>query len=325
MILSRKAEHATAMKTERILLLERNKLHLRKVTRILSCSGAEVVPMEDPSELSSNLDERASLLCADSADLAVVLKVLKKSPRIRAVVWTAEQNNGLLAKAAGTERLNNLLGRPAPDSPPRDWEILWVVRRLLHGETPKVSSLLSWGFTGFKHKVRTPTQRDTCVEMVVGFCEKLNCPGRVKEMVGELTHELLMNAMYDAPVDNKGRPKYAHDRKAAIRLDDHEAARIRWGSDGMRVVVSVSDNFGRLPRASIFGGMARGLAGGQMDTSHGGAGLGMLYIYKSTSISIFNIVPGKKTEVIGIYELDLNQRKFKNLPRSVHVFVEDGA
>lgn len=321
MLVSRKPAHATVMGIERILLLERNRLHLRKVTRILICTGAEVVPLQDPSELGKHLDARPALLCADCADLAVVLEVLEKHPHVRATVWSGEQNNELLARAADWERLSNLFGRPAPDAPPRDWELLWVVRRLLNGDSPKLSSLLAWGFTGFKQRIRTPSQRDACVETVVSFCSKLNCPGRVGEMVGELAHELLMNAMYDAPVDQKGRPRYAHDRKAPIKLEDHETAVIRWGSDGARVVVSVTDNFGRLPRAKVFDGMARGLAGGQMDKSHGGAGLGMLYIYKSTSISVFNIEPGKKTEVIGIYELDLNQRTFRTLPRSVHVFV----
>ena len=311
-----------AMKTERILLLERNKLHLRKVARILSCTGAEVVAMDDPSDLPAQLDGRPAVLCADSTDVEAVIGVLNNRPDIRAVVWSAEPNNGLLAKAAAHDRLSNLMGRPRFDAPPRDWELLWVVRRLLYGERPGFSSLLSWGYTGFKDTVRTPKRRDRCVEGAVRFCQKLNCPERVSEMVGELAHEMLMNAMYDAPVDEKGKPKYAHDRKADIELDDQETALFKCGSDGMRIVVSVTDPFGRLPRGKVFEGMARGLEGGQMDTSHGGAGLGMLYIYKSTSISIFNVSPGRRTEVIGIYELDLNQRSFRNLPRSVHVFVK---
>jgi len=44
-------------------------------------------------------------------------------------------------------------------------------------------------------------------------------------MFYELAHELLMNAMYDAPVDVQGRPKYAHDRKQSITLDPEEAPR----------------------------------------------------------------------------------------------------
>ena len=303
----------------RILILERNKLTLRKVTRVLTCTGLELIPMEDPAELPRWLDGTPSLLCADAVDIATVVGVLQTRPEIVALVWTGDKTEKILAFADQQDRLNNLLGR-TKDSPPREWELLWAVRRIVGGESPGLASLLSWGFTGFKEQIRSTRQRDACVEGVVRFCEKLNCPGRVREMFGELAHELLMNAMYDAPVDETGRPKYAADRKAHIELLPEEASTIRCASDGMRILISVTDPFGRLPRGAIFAGIARGLKGGEMDTTYGGAGLGMLYIYKSAAISIFEVVPGRRTQVVGLFELDTNQREFRNLPRSIHYF-----
>jgi hypothetical protein len=310
---------ADIMGISRILILDRNKLILRKVTRVLSCTGVEPISMEDPSELPRYLDGTPALLCADAVDIATVVGVLQTRPEIEAVVWTEEKTDKLLPIAHQQQRLSHLLGR-TKDSPPREWELLWVVKRVLGGESPGLASLLAWGYTGFKEQLRTSGQRDACVEGVVRFCEKLNCPNRVREMFGELAHELLMNAMYDAPVDATGRPKYAADRKAHIELDPAEAVTIRCASDGMRLVISVTDPFGRLPRKAIFAGIARGLGGGEMDTTYGGAGLGMLYIYKSAAISVFDVVPGRSTQVVGIYELDTNQREFRGLPRSVHYF-----
>jgi hypothetical protein len=72
-------------------------------------------------------------------------------------------------------------------------------------------------------------------------------------MFGELAHELLMNAMYDAPVDAQGRPKYAADRKADIRLTDSERPSVRVATDGSRLVLQVRDPFGRLERRHVFG------------------------------------------------------------------------
>ena len=307
------------MGISRILILERNKLILRKVTRVLMCTGVEVIPTEDPAELNRYLDGTPAILCADSVDIATVMGVLQTHPTILAVVWTATKSDKLLPFADREPRLSHFLGR-AKDQPPREWELLYIIRRLLSGEAPGLASLLAWGYTGFKESLLTSQQRDACVEGVVRFCEKLNVPGRVREMFGELAHELLMNAMYDAPVDAEGRHKYAADRKAQIQLEPHEAATIRCASDGMRMVISVTDPFGGLPRSAIFAGIARGLKGGEMDTSHGGAGLGMLYIYRSSAISIFDVVPGRRTQVTGVYELDTNQREFRNLPRSLHYF-----
>jgi hypothetical protein len=307
------------MVPSRILILERNKLILRKVTRVLTCIGVDIVPLEDPSELAKWLDGTPALLCADGIDIATVAGVLQTRPEIRALVWTADSMEKLLPYAHRLDRLNHLFGRSKEEAP-RDWELLWVVRRLVSNEVPGIATLLAWGYTGFREQIRTSQQRDACVEGVVRFCEKLNCAGRVREMFGELAHELLMNALYDAPVDSTGRPKYAGDRKAVIALEPDEAATIRCASDGTRILLAVTDPFGRLPRGAIFGGIQRGLMGGMMDTTHGGAGLGMLYIYRSTSISIFDVVPGQRTQVIGPYELDINQREFRTLPRSIHYF-----
>lgn len=311
---------AGLMGISRIFVLERNKLVLRKVVRVLTVTGAEVIPAADPQELGRHLDGTPAILCADAEDIATVAKVLQSHPHICGVVWTAAKADALMQVAEETDRLNFILGRDGKDASPREWELLWVARRILGGDAPGLGSLLAWGYTGFKEKILTTEQRDACVDGVVRFCETMNTPSRIQEMFGELTHELLMNAMFDAPVDSQGRPKYAGDRKARISLDPTEAVIIRCASDGMRLVVSVTDPFGRLRRQAVFGGIARGLRGGEMDTTNGGAGLGMLYIYRSSAITVFDVVPGERTQVTSVFEIDTNQREFRNLPRSVHFF-----
>jgi hypothetical protein len=55
-----------------------------------------------------------------------------------------------------------------------------------------------------------------------------------------------------------------------------------------------------------------------MDQSGGGAGLGMLVAYRSTTALFYDVVPGKKTRVTGLFDLDLNLREFKQLPKTIH-------
>ncbi len=307
---------------KRILLLERNKLHLRRLTRVLVCTGAQVIPLESPAGLAGVLDDGVDVLCAGRTDAKAMLAILEKHPETEGVVWSEKPESELLEMAAGRPNFNHILGTPTPHAPPRDWELLLTVRRLLGAPKPPLSAYLRWGYIGFQEKVHSPEERDRIVEGISMFCERLNTPARVRDMLGELAHELLMNAMYDAPVDAAGQPLHAHDRKARITLSDEDAPTIRCASDGLYVLISVVDRFGRLPREKIFGGMFRGLSQGTMDKSYGGAGLGMLYVYRSTAISIFDVVEGGRTEVIGIYDLDLNQRTFRALPRSVHFFRE---
>jgi hypothetical protein len=127
-----------------------------------------------------------------------------------------------------------------------------------------------------------------------------------------------MNAIYDAPVDELGRPRFAHDRKAEISLPEQDAAIYRCGSDGVRVAVEVVDRFGRLERKHVFGGLVRALKSGQMDTAGGGAGLGMLVSYRSTTALYYDVVRGRRTRVTGLFELDLNLREFRQLPKTLY-------
>jgi hypothetical protein len=137
-------------------------------------------------------------------------------------------------------------------------------------------------------------------------------------MFGELAHELIMNAMYDAPIDAQGRLKYAGDRKAAVALDANECPTVVLGTDGTRLGLRVRDPFGRLERRHVVDGLARGLAGGEMDHSHGGAGLGMLVCHNASSAMIFDVARGRHTEVTAMFELDMNLREFRTQAKSLH-------
>ena len=301
-------------------LLERNRLVNRRVMRLLTCAGFDVVPLEDPTLLVPTVTDQTALVCAEGFDVDIVLQVLKARPLVKVILWSGEPIDRLLRTCLEEPRLSNVIGRTNFETTPRDWELLLAARRLTRPEPHTFQGLLSWGFTGFQWKPRETAERDAVSAQVQAFIDKIGTPKRVGEMFYELCHELLMNAMYDAPVDEQGRPKYAHDRKNSIQLEDDEAPTVRIASDGVKIVLSVADPFGRLGRHHVFGGLVRGLKGGEMDQSGGGAGLGMVKVYHSTVSTLYDVVRGRKTEVTGVFELDMNLREFRTLPKSVHFF-----
>jgi hypothetical protein len=237
-------------------------------------------------------------------------------------LWTAEPIDRSLRYAVEEPRISNVFGRANFESTPRDFELLMLARRMLRpGDGgPPFSSLLAWGFTGFQEQVRDTAGRDAAVGRVQRYIDRMGVPKRVGEMFGELAHELLMNAIYDAPADASGKARHAHDRKAHVVLDDREAATLKLACDGARLAIQVSDPFGRLQRKHVFAGLARGLKGGQMDQSHGGAGLGMTVCHQNTVAMIYDVVRGQKTEVTGLFDLDLNLREFRTQAKSLHYF-----
>jgi hypothetical protein len=300
-----------------VVILERNKLVGRKVARLFLSVGATAVTLEEPKLVSAAL-EGADVLCADTFDGDFVAEQVRLNPRLRGVLWTAEPLRRSLKHLLETKGINHVLGRRDFDSPPRAWEMLMVARRLAGAPPAPLAGFLDWGYASLDLDVRTTSDRDLGVAKIQEFVGALQLPKRVAELFGELGHELLMNAMYDAPIDAQGQPKYAGDRKADIRLADSERPLVRVATDGSLLVLQVRDPFGRLERRHVFDGLARGLAGGEMDQSHGGAGLGMMVCHNSSSAMFFDVVRGKSTEVTAMFELDMNLRELRTQAKSLH-------
>lgn len=300
------------------VILERNKLVGRKVARLLMATGATATSVEDPVQVAKVIGD-ADMLCADAFDGDLVAEQVRARPGLRGLLWTAEPLRRSLKYLVETQGIDHVFGRRDFESPPRDWEILMVARRLAVGcAAPQLPGYLDWGFSALELDIRSTADRDDAVARIQELVGKLGTPKRVAEMFGELAHELIMNAMYDAPVDAHGRPRYAADRKADVVLEEGERPTVRVGTDGSRLVLQVSDPFGRLERRHVIDGLARGLAGGEMDQSHGGAGLGMMVCHNASSAMFFDVTRGKSTEVTALFELDLNLREFRTQARSLH-------
>jgi hypothetical protein len=308
----------------RAIVVERNRLVGRRIARIWTCAGLPAVCIEDPKDLAGVI-AGATVLGADAFDGDVVRAAVRERRDLRGVLWTAEPLDRLLRHVVDEPRISNIFGRQSFEAAPREDELAMVARRLggprggSTGDAPPFTSFLAWGHTGFREVVASSADRDAAVAHVQRYADKLGLPRRIAEMFGELAHELLMNALYDAPVDAMGRPRHAHDRKAAVALRPEEAATLRVGCDGVRLAIQVTDPFGRLERRHVFHGLVRGLRG-QMDAAGGGAGLGMTVCLGSTVALVFDVIAGRKTEVTGLFDLDLNLREFKNLAKSVHFF-----
>ncbi len=308
----------------RAVVLERNRLVGRRVARHVAALGGSAVVIEDPAQLASSVAD-ADLVCADVFDGDVVCAVVAARPRLRAVLWTAEPMKRALRHLAECPAIGHVLGRRDFDSPPRPWELGLVLRRLQAAPAPAaapppLAAYLDWGHAGFELTVATTAERDAAVARVQDAVAELQVPRRLAEIAGELTHELLMNALYDAPVDADGRPRHAHDRKAAVALPAGDAARLRFGSDGSRCALQVHDRFGGLRRAHVLEGLARGLAGGELDRSHGGAGLGLTVCHQSSLALFFDLAAGRHTQVTATLDLDLNLRELKTHARSLHLW-----
>jgi len=306
------------------VLLERNPAVRRRLERVLlAATGLEpVLTLEGLEQLEPLRAARPALVACEASDAPRLVDWLPRElPFTQLLVWTPATSPGLFKLALEQPRFSHVLGWPGFASMPRPWEVLMVARRLLSPQSaaPSLRDVLGWGAALVEWHPRTSQERDEVVAQVQALSLRAGCAQRLAERVAETAHELLMNAMYDAPRDELGAPRYAHDRRRALTLEAHEVPIFRFGSDGLHLALQAVDPFGVLTRRHLFGGLVRGLEG-TLDTSSGGAGLGMLKMHDACSVLMAEVEPGRRTEVTTFWELDANPREMRDLPRSVHFF-----
>jgi hypothetical protein len=124
--------------------------------------------------------------------------------------------------------------------------------------------------------------------------------------------------VHNAPVDDAG-VHYRKDlrRDAELALDGRHQLRVRWGCDSRYVAIEVGDAFGSLDRDTALAALATQHArdGGA------GAGLGLAMAYRSCDHLVFNLAPGRRTEVIAL--VDVRYPPTEHPPASSYnVFVE---
>lgn len=318
-----------------ILVLERNPVVAQRLSRVLSAGAglAAVHVGERPLELKERLGARTVLVALDAQDVDVALEWVRGPyPHLQIAAWSQTSAQSALQVARHERQLNALIGWPAHQSIPRTWELALVARRALDprdAKSPRLQELLAWGATVIKWSPRTITERDHVISEIEKCATQAGASPRLVERLAVSAHELLMNAMYDAPVDSVGRPLYAADRRKELVLSDKEAPTLRLGLDGMTAGLEVTDPFGRLERKHVLEGIARGLAGKQdasaqvLDTSQGGAGLGLFRLHEASTAMLVEVRKNRSTRLLTLFDMDASAREVRAVPPSLHLHFED--
>ncbi len=293
-----------------------------------AASGIALSSGTSVEDVLARVRGRLKILLVDGPRFAEGLTAMERFPESRLVVLADSLSDALIAGALREPRLAGFVG-VLPDGC-RPWEVSYIVRRLLSLGQPAPTSadLLMWGASSVTWRPRRTGDRDQTVRAVELVAGRFGIGRRLASAAADAAHELLMNAMYDAPVDASGRALYAADRQAAVELQEHEVPTLRLTVDPRHLALDILDPFGRLPRGKLFGGILRGRSGAAasdpskvLDVSHGGAGLGLFNLFNSSAVLRAEVVPGESTLVSWVIDRTVNQREQRHLAHSLY-FVE---
>ena len=188
-------------------VLDRNRVVLSRAARVVRAAAGlrRVASASDPAGLRAQLSPETRLLVCDGNDLELALEwTNSKFPRARILTWSPGPMDPLVVAAARHPRVRGILGWPSFLSMPRPWELAMAVRRALHvaDTTLHLSELFSGVPVATKYAPRSSSDRDATTAELVHLAERAGATDRMLGRIGEVSHELLMNAMYDAPVNH---------------------------------------------------------------------------------------------------------------------------
>jgi hypothetical protein len=158
-------------------------------------------------------------------------------------------------------------------------------------------------------------QKQEAAEAVRNYLLQGSVPARIANTLTNVVDELLMNAIYDAPGDEFGRPLYSITSRDEDReLSGRESVEMKIGFDGTHLAVSVTDHFGSLDRSRLLAHVSINYRNQEYKVRQGGAGagLGLASILNTGGSLLYHCEEGRRTEAILVTRVFENYRDFRS-------------
>ncbi len=164
-------------------------------------------------------------------------------------------------------------------------------------------------------KLSEASQKRDAVEAVKNYLLAAKFQSRMATVVANAVDELLMNAIFDAPVDELGRPLYnTTPRSAQMKLGGRQVVEMHLAYDGKYVAITAVDLFGSLDKMSVLSYVSKSYSTSEykVRTSVANAGIGLATVFKSGGSFLFASESRTRTEVTVFFRRLDNYRKFKD-------------
>lgn len=290
-------------------------------------TGAEIIGVTDAQSALAVLrtTKPIDIVVCNSPDLEVFGLARSDQPAARTVLVTENTMEQYSKCLGGAEDV--LIDHVVANRIPGAWtinELRVTVQKILRKDLFGIDKYLAPATKIQELVVTGSADRESFNTRVMNFAEENRLGQYMAKLVFGITEELLMNAIYDAPVAG-GRHHYGElPRTTTVELRPSEYSRLSFGCDGSVFGISVLDPFGALTRQKLFQYLKKVLrrtdSTNLIDTKKGGAGLGLFKILYSSHSLIVNVEPSKRTEVMALIDIQHQVRDFSKMARSVHFF-----
>lgn len=297
-----------AIQSKRVLLAENVRKQQIIAKMALRGTGMALDIVSDIEEGRKHLEKQNYDIICINPDLIELAQIAHEMyPEIKSVFITEEDVEEYLSVLRQYPFLSNVVSRHKNDQTFTIKNIITTVSKLVGDDLFGLEKYLSWGVDVQQCPVISSTEREALVDKMDHYFNQLGVRGKVLRRAVIVAEELLMNAIYDAPLDAKGKPLYNHlPRTELVVLKKEERGLLRYACDGTLLAISVQDPFGALTRETILEYLGKRYQGEHESISgeKGGAGLGLFQIMETSNLLVINVKPGIRTEVIALFDMD---------------------
>ncbi|HEY1556869.1 MAG TPA: hypothetical protein VGF94_18665 [Kofleriaceae bacterium] len=306
------------MSKRRVLAISSDLDQLRRIVSTLEKAGAEVDAARSPSAIAGELiPHRYIFFAPESGNVDEISPLVPRlRDRAHVTIVTPKASLGDLTAYLRDDRINHVVVGEELDH-----GVMVTAQKLLTGDIFGIEKYLPAGTEVHYARLRDFEGRGKAIDTVLNFAEEAKMRRQVRGAIGSVCEELLMNALYDAPVDAEGKSVFAdvdpHDRTSAR---SPRPVSIRYAATDDMFAVAVRDRFGRLAKNTILSYIDKCITSpNQIDRKTYGAGLGLYLVANAAATYVVNVAYGIATEVVCTFD-----RGAKAPLRLVGVFVHPG-
>ena len=170
-----------------------------------------------------------------------------------------------------------------------------LIERIYRGTS---SDLLGSPGIGRVALLAQASRREERFEKMRQFFVERALPERAVRAISEISEELVTNALYDAPLE-AGYFAQPVQRTDDVVLPNEHACEISYGFEQDTPFVRVRDTFGAFSRDRLLSVLVRCNNGDVgLDSSRGGAGLGLWRVFAHASTIAITVVRGRLTDIL---------------------------
>jgi CRP-like cAMP-binding protein/nitrate reductase NapAB chaperone NapD len=311
------------LKGQKVLVIEANTKQKNLVKTALAGTGVHTKPVSSIDEAKASLAVEKYDIIFLSSDLLEEAEVMRQTAvNAKIVLLTKEGPNDFLSKVANYEQLSNIIALKEENRSFNIKSISTTVKKMISGNIFGLEKYLNWGAEIKQFEIHDSQKRGELNDKIMAELAEMGVRGPLRNRCQVVIEELLMNAIYDAPIDAQGNPLHNNkSRKEHVVLTKDQGAKLKFATDGILLAVSVEDPFGGFKKETVLRYLAHNYEGKTENISEaegkGGAGKGLFMITENSDLVVFNVSPKIKTEVIALFDLDPDKDRKKT---SLHYF-----